>query len=266
MIKLLYIEWLKLRSYRTFWILGVLYLISIFGVNYIGYRIQEEVYREEAMKGMAEMVLGTRPFAFPNVWHSTAWLSSWLLYFPGLMMIILMSNEFTYKTHRQNIIDGWSRHQFITVKFAYGILAALLSTIMMTLTALFFGFINPEDFSSDKMIFILYFFIVAISYTMVALLISLLLRRGGLAIGLFFLYGLILENVIAKLLNYYFNDIGRYMPLESADDLLMPLPFAEQAQKQLIAPYNYTLLFIFAIGYLAAYFYFTYSKFRRTDL
>jgi hypothetical protein len=41
--RLLYIEWLKLKNYRTFWILGILYLISIFAVNYIGYRIQEEV-------------------------------------------------------------------------------------------------------------------------------------------------------------------------------------------------------------------------------
>lgn len=266
MVKLLYVEWLKLRPYRTFWILGILYLVSIFAVNYIGYRIQEEVYREESTKGMAEMVLGTRPWAFPNVWHTAAWLSSWLLYFPGLMMIILMSNEFTYKTHRQNIIDGWSRHEFITVKFAYGILAALLSTTMMVLTALFFGFINQEDFSTDKMIFVFFFFIVAVSYTMVALLISLFIRRGALAIGLFFIYGLVIENLLAGLMNHYLNNIGRYMPLESADDLLMPLPFAEQAQKKLVVPYNYTLLFIFAAGYLAAYFYFTYRKFKRTDL
>lgn len=266
MLKLLYIEWLKLRSYRTFWILGALYLVSIFSINYIGYRIQQEIYREEVSKGMAEMLIGIPPYAFPNVWHTTAWMSSWLLYFPGLMMIIIMSNEFTYKTHRQNIIDGWSRQQFITVKFAYGILAALLSTIMMVLTALFFGLINREDFSTDKMIYIFFFFVVAVSYTMVALLISLLIRRGGLAIGLFFLYGLVLENVIAALMNYYLKNAGRYLPLESADDLLMPLPLFERAQKQVIVPYNHSLLFIFAAVYLAAYFYLAFRKFRRADL
>jgi ABC-2 type transport system permease protein len=266
MWQLLRIEWLKLRPYRTFWILGILYLISIFSANYIGYRIQQEIYREEVSKGMAEMLIGTPPYAFPNVWHTAAWISSWLLYFPGLMMIIIMSNEFTYKTHRQNIIDGWSRRQFITVKFAWCFIAALLSTLVMTLTALFFGFINRESFSADKMIFVFYFFVVALSYSMVALLISLLLKRGGLAIGLFFLYGLVLENVIAALMNYYLKNAGRYLPLESADDLLMPLPLFERAQKQIIVPYNHTLLFIFAMGYLGAYFYLTYRKFKKADL
>lgn len=266
MLKLLHIEWLKLRPYRTFWILGILYLVSIFSINYIGFRIQQEIYREEVSKGMAEMLLGQRPYEFPNVWHTAAWMSSWLLYFPGLMMIILMSNEFTYKTHRQNVIDGWSRKQFITVKYAYGVLAALLSTVMMVLTALFFGFLNKAEFSMEKFIYVFYFFIVALSYTMVALLISLLLKRGGLAIGLFFLYGLVLENVLAALMNYYLKNAGRYLPIESADDLLMPLPLFERAQKQVVVPYNHALLFLFAAGYLAAYFYLTFRKWKRADL
>jgi hypothetical protein len=45
---------------------------------------------------MAQMVLGPKPWSFPLVWHTAAWITSWLLYFPGLMMIILMSNEFTF--------------------------------------------------------------------------------------------------------------------------------------------------------------------------
>lgn len=264
--QLLYIEWLKLRNYRTFWILGILYLISIFAVNYIGYRIQEEVYREEAMKGIAEQVLGDKPWSFPNVWHTAAWITSWLLYFPGLMMIILMSNEFTFKTHRQNIIDGWSRHQYIMVKFIYGILAAVLSTIVMALTAVFFGSIHDADFSTDKMSYIFFFFIVAVTYTIAALLISLFIKRGALAIGLFFIYGLVIENVLAGLMNHYLDKTGRYLPLEAADNLLMPFPFAERAQKQLAVPYNHNLLFIFAAGYLAAYFYFSYKRWKTADL
>lgn len=265
MLQRLQIEWMKLRPYRTFWILFGLYLVSIVGANYIAYRIQQSVYEAKEAKGMAEMLIGTPPYAFPNVWHMTSYVSSFLLFLPGLLLIISVTNEYTYKTHRQNIIDGWSRHQFITVKLMSALILAIASTVTVFLTALFFGFINREPFSADKMIYLFYFFIQALSYGMVALLFSLLFRRGGLAIGIFFLYALVLENVLAGLMNRYMNYTGRYLPLESTDNLV-PLPIMENVQRQMMKPYNTTALFIFALIYLAAYFYFSYRKFETDDL
>jgi hypothetical protein len=72
MMHLLKIEWLKLKNYRTFWILSALYLISIFGINYIVYRIQENIYNARQAKGMAEMMIGSRPYSFPTVWQMTS--------------------------------------------------------------------------------------------------------------------------------------------------------------------------------------------------
>jgi ABC-2 type transport system permease protein len=265
MLQRLQIEWMKLRNYRTFWILFGLYLASIAGANYIAYRIQQNIYEAKEAKGMAEMLIGTPPYAFPNVWHMTSYVSSFLLFLPGLLMIISVTNEYNFKTHRQNIIDGWSRHQFITVKLASAVILAALSTVMVTLTALVFGLINREPFSAEKMIYLFYFFIQALSYTLVALLFSLLFRRGGLAIGIFFMYALVLENVAAGLMNRYLNYTGRYLPLESTDNLV-PLPIFESVQRQMLRPYNTTALLIFAVIYLAAYFYFSYRKFETDDL
>jgi ABC-2 type transport system permease protein len=265
MLERLKVEWIKLRSYRTFWILGILYLVSIVGANYLGYWIQEETYREEQVKGMLQMMEPMRPYEFPKVYHTTAWVSYWLLFMPSLLMIIIMSNEYTYKTHRQNIIDGWSRHQFITTKLVLVVIAAFISAVMVGLTATFFGFINREPFSASQMIYIFYFFIQALSYIAAAFLISLLIKRAGLAIGLFFMYALILENVLAFLLNKYMNYSGRYLPLESTDNLI-PFPVFERAQRVLASPYNTTALFITTLIYLGAYFYITHRKFKTTDL
>jgi ABC-2 type transport system permease protein len=265
MLQRLRVEWIKLRSYRTFWVLSILYLVSIFGGNYLGYWIQEETYREEQVKGMLDMMEPIRPYEFPAVWHTTAWASYWLLFIPGLLMIIFISNEYTYKTHRQNIIDGWSRHQFITTKLALVVIAAIISTLMVALTATFFGLINREPFSTERMIYIFYFFIQALSYIVVALLIALLIKRAGLAIGLFFMYALILENVIAALMNKYMNYSGRYLPLETTDNLI-PLPIFERAQRMIMKPYNTTALLIVALVYLCAYFYLSHRKFKTTDL
>ena len=265
MLHLLKIEWLKLKNYRTFWILSALYLISIFGINYIVYRIQENIYNAREAKGMAEMVIGARPYSFPIVWQMASYVSTFLLFLPGLLLIISITNEYSYKTHRQNIIDGWSRKDFISVKLVLAVIVAFVSTVMVFLTALVFGLASGSDFDLENIHYLGYFFIQTLSYSMVALLFSILFKRGALAIGVFFLYSLVLENLIAKPLSHYFNNAGRFFPLESSD-VLIPLPVFENMQKQISDPPNYTLFLFIALIYLGLYTFLAIRKFESDDL
>ena len=109
MLHLLKIEWLKIKGYKTFWVLTTLFLVSIAGLNYFVFNIKQNISSGSAQ---ANAIIGS-PFDFPNVWHTVGYFSSFLLFIPGLMIITSITNEYTYKTHRQNIIDGWSRQQFI---------------------------------------------------------------------------------------------------------------------------------------------------------
>lgn len=265
MLHLLKIEWLKLKNYRTFWILSALYLISIFGINYIVYRIQENIYNAKQAKGMAEMMIGSRPYSFPTVWQMTSYVSSFLLFLPGLLLIISITNEYSYKTHRQNIIDGWSRKDFISVKLVLAVIVAFVSMLMVFATALSFGLSSGSSFDTDKIYYLGYFFIQTLSYSMVALLFSILFKRGALAIGVFFLYSLVLENLIAKPISHYFNDAGRFFPLESTD-VLIPLPVFENMQRQISEPPNYTVFLIVAMVYLVIYTFLAIKKFESDDL
>lgn len=265
MLQRLSIEWMKLKHYRTFWILSLLYMVSIFGANYIVFRVQQAIYEEKQSKGMAELVLGTPPFAFPNVWHTTTYISSFLLFLPGLLMIISVTNEYSYRTHRQNIIDGWNRREFIIMKIVLAAIGALISTVFVALTALLFGFVQGEPFTTEKGIFIFYFFIQALSYSLVALLFAILFKRGGLAIGIFFLYALVLENLIAGLMNRFLDYSGRYLPLESTDNLI-PFPLLENVQRKIIKAPNITALLIVSLVYLVLYYFFINRKFETDDL
>ena len=262
---LLKIEWLKLKNYRTFWILSGLYLVSIFGINYIVYRIQENIYNAKQAKGMAEMLIGSRPYSFPTVWQMTPYVSSFLLFLPGLLLIISITNEYSYKTHRQNIIDGWSRRDFISVKLVLAVIVAFVSMVMVFFTALSFGYLSGSSFDYEKIYYMGYFFIQTLSYCMVAILFSILFKRGALAIGVFFLYSLVLENLIAKPLSHYYNGAGRFFPLESTDTLI-PLPVFENMQRQVSAAPNYTVILIIAIIYLALYTLGATTKFDKDDL
>jgi len=270
MVHLLKIEWLKLKNYRTFWILISLYLLSIYGLNFIVFRIQEKIYEARQSKGMAEALIGNRPYSFPTAWQMSAYVSGFLLFLPGLLMIIFITNEYSYKTHRQNIIDGWSRNQFISVKIVLAVLVAFLSTIMVILTAIFFGMQLNSPFSFEKIEYIGYYFIQALNYCFASILIAVVVRRGGLAIGFYFLYAVVLENVLNLLLNRlldtrYFDRIGRFLPLQSSDELI-PVPIFQNIQRQLVAPPNYPVLLTAAGIYLMVFLFLINRRFLRSDL
>ena len=265
MLKLLKIEWLKLKNYRTFWVLTILYMFSIVGINFIVFKIQESIFEERQSKGVVELLIGDRPYSFPTVWQMTAFVSSFLLFLPGLLMIIFITNEFSYKTHRQNIIDGWSRKDFISVKILLALLLAILSTIAVSLTAVGFGLQLNNPISFEKFEYIGYSLIEAFSYNLVAILIAILVRRGGLAIGIYFIYAVVLEDVLKLIMNRYLDNTGRFLPLQTTDELI-PVPLFQNIQRKLMEPPNYPLLLGIAGIYLLLYLFFINRKFLRSDL
>ena len=262
MLQLLKVEWMKVKNYTTFWVLSILYLVSVFGANYIFYMGYQA--RPKDKGGMAQMVLGN-PFNFPDVWHSISYAASFLMFMLGLLIIISVTNEYSYKTHRQNIIDGWSRTEFIVVKILLTVIISLVATLATFLTALGFGLAEGGEFTFEKVEFVGYFFIQALNYSSIALLISLLFKRSGIAIGVYFLYSTIIENVIAGLLNRYADNIGRYLPLESSDNLIR-IPVFKVIVNQLMASYNTTALLIMSFVYIAVYYFLSIRKFRTDDL
>jgi hypothetical protein len=262
MINLLKIEWMKVKDYKAFWIFSILYFFSIIGINYTGYYINEM-----AVENMpaSSILLGT-PYGFPKVWQTVGWMSSWLLYFPGILFIMLLTNEFTYKTHRQNIIDGWSRIQFISVKFVFAILFSIVATLFNFLVALLFGFLTKGSvFSFDGMENVVYIFIQTVAYITFAMFLAILFRRSGAAIAVFFLFGLIFEWLICVLINFqaHLTPVGYFFPLQ-VTDVMLPIPFGNKIIYK-DAPPLYTLI-IGSIIYIAGYYFFASKKFKSEDL
>ncbi len=105
------VEWLKLKYYRTFWILLAIIVVCIPAFNYVSYDITDNSFPK--MNGKS--LLGT-PFSFPYVWSTVPYLAGILMFMPAILIITLFTNEYSFRTHRQNIIDGWSRARFIHIK------------------------------------------------------------------------------------------------------------------------------------------------------
>lgn len=265
MLHLLKVEWLKLKHYRTFWILSVLYIISNYGLNYIALTLQQQVDSDIGKNSMGRAIIGTSPFAFPDVWQTVTFMCSFLLFIPALLIIISVTNEFSYKTHRQNIVDGWSRRQFILVKLALVVIASIIATIIAFIMGLVFGVQSGSTVSFDKIEYIGYFFIQALSYCSVAMIFALLLKRSGLAIGVYFLYIVVLENLLGGLLGRSIENAGHYLPLNTTDSLI-PFPFLRKVADNFIYKPDYTILLPLAAAYLIVYFIFSVRRFETDDL
>jgi hypothetical protein len=216
---------MKVKNYRTFWILLGITVISIPGINYMLYNLMDNSFP----KSKGKSILGS-PFAFPDAWQTASWNASLLFLIPAILIITLTTNEFSYKTHRQNIIDGWSRSQFIGVKLIEVLLLSILATIVVALTALGFGFLGnkvPEGISVwTESRFVLFYFVQVLSYSLIAFVLSILIKRAGLAMGVFFIY-LIFENIIVGVFRMHLKITAfEYLP-EEVTDRLIPQPYAK---------------------------------------
>ena len=260
MKSLLQIEWMKIRHYKTFWILFALFIISVFGLNMIVFKVKQAI--DEADPLLKAMTSG--PFGFPDVWKTVGWLTGWLLYFPGFIMIFLVTNEFTYRTHRQNIIDGWSRKQFVSVKLVMAAILAAICTLMMVLASLVFGFASGTSFSVSNLEFIGYFFLTSYTYMLFAFMLALFLRRAALSVGIFFIYALIFDNLISGFISGQTNTpLGSYVaPLQVADDLF-PIPFIG---KMLPNRPDLWILLVIIAAWIVFYHFISLRKFEKQDL
>ncbi|CAN5287112.1 hypothetical protein BH20BAC1_BH20BAC1_15180 [soil metagenome] len=262
MLHLLRIEWLKVRHYKTFWIFLILYGFAMLGINYTGYYVTELTIQNLPE---SQILLGT-PYAFPRVWQTVGWMSSWLLYFPGILFIMLLTNEFNFKTHRQNIIDGWTRSEFITVKFVFAVIFSAAATILNILVALLFGSLaTGSHFSLAGTENIVYIFIQTTAYITFALFLGIVFRRSGAAIAVFFLFGLIFEYLIGAFINskMELSPAGFFLPLQ-VTDVLLPIPFGKTVIYN-NAPADYILVAV-SVAYIAGYYFFALKKFNKDDL
>jgi ABC-2 type transport system permease protein len=230
MLKILRVEWMKVKNYRTFWILLAITIAIVPAVTYLLYNLMNNSFPK--VKGKS---LFGSPFAFPDVWQTVSWNSTLTFIIPAILIITLTTNEFTYKTHRQNIIDGWSREQFIGVKLIEIVLLALLSTVVVMLTAIGFGYFGnklPDGVSVwTGFRFIPFYFVQMLSYSMIAFLLALLIKRAGLAISVFLIYMLVENIAVAILRNAYKLNGADFLP-EEVTDRLIPQPYL----KPLISP------------------------------
>jgi ABC-type transport system involved in multi-copper enzyme maturation permease subunit len=270
-------EWLKLKNYLTFWLLLLATAISYPGINAIVYYGYDESTKPKNQSGQLIKMLVGNPFHFPEVYHTTAFLSSFFTFIPAIVVIMLITNEYMFKTHRQNIIDGWQKKTFVWGKFIIVFIVSLIVTLFYIAVATLLGFLATPDLAKvqlfDKANYIVLFFLQIFTQLSFAFLLGMIFRKAFVAYGFFIFYGLIFENIAVAFLKLKTKqlggvDYGQFLPLEISDRLI-PVPafigrFNDADYK--IALESIDRHVIYSLVFLLLTWFFSFYIFKKRDL
>lgn len=266
MIRNLQIEWMKIKNYRVFQVFSVLYLIGILVIIYIFYKIYLQLTGRIMSMGNPNPQDGTdlfNLFSSDAVWKTVCFSTSFLLYLPGMVIINLFINEVNFKTHRQNIIDGWKRETFIYTKISLIFCISLVVTVMNMIATFIMCQITKNSFSLASGIDTLGLcFVQTFIYLMFALLLATIFRRSGIAIIVFFIYGLLLENLFMWLFSKITPGMQHFLPLQVADSLI---PFLKTGGIFANNP-GIPVLLPSALAFAALYVFLAVRKYKYDDL
>lgn len=258
MIQLLKIEWMKVKAYRTFWL-----LIAIFTV---AGPLLTSAYKSVNTQVFSKLPMFQNPFTFPEVYETVAWLTSFMTPIMGILLIILLTNENNFRTIRQNIIDGWSRDQYIAAKFGVMLVMVLFITLIITLTALVFGAQAGGD-PSEKTYIILWSALQSLTYLSVAFFLGTFMKRSGIAIAIYVFYAYVGEFMLAMTLDFRVKfHSGAFLPMECTDRLLPGQGKIFRQLMQKATPPSDTTYILIAAAYILLFGYLSWRKMKKADL
>lgn len=267
MLHLLKIELKKMTSYRTFWVVCGLYFITI------GFSTASGM---EFLKWLASVIDGFGQninidriplYHFPDVWLNLVWWSGFFKVLLGIMVVISITNEYSYRTLRQNIIDGLSRWEFLASKILLNLLLSGLSVVLIFMIAAVTGFIyTPEinwQYVFTDLEFYFAYFLELFEYLSFALLLGILVKRSGLTIIL-----LLLSYMLEQIIKVNVDDVAPglipFFPLESIT-ALVPMPFYRYAFME-IQDYVKLSSVAIALGWTAIFNCLSYLKLKKADI
>ncbi|MAS71826.1 MAG: ABC transporter permease [Zunongwangia sp.] len=278
MLRLLNIEFLKLRYSRSSKILILTYFILItfialiasieFPIGQVNFRIADQ--------GI---------FNFPFIWHFNSYIAATLKLFLAIVIVSMMSNEYSNRTLKQNLIDGLSKKEFILSKFITVMVFSVVSTIFLFVVSLLLG-LSFSDYNEFSIIFsdleyILAYFVKLTGFFAFCLFLGILVKRSAFALGFLFIWWIV-ESILYAVLKWRIfrgtdvaDKIVQFFPLESMSNLVKE-PFSrlnavKSAANQLGSAFEkdyaihwYQILIV--LVWTALFVYFSYALLKKRDL
>ena len=257
MIRLLKIEFLKLFYSKTFLVILGLYTGLVWPVALMLDKITKSFSFGDGSTPSSTNLesLGFSVFNFPDIWMNLAYLLSFFKILLAVIVVIHITNEYAFKTLRQNIIDGMSKLEIILAKELIILILALFSSIMLICIIKVLGK-NPNKINLfDGFEIVFSNFISVVLYLNLSYFLSTILKKSGLVIGILLLYSFVIERLLAFKMP---EKIAVFLPMQLIDNLV-PNPMGKLMGSTVVsdlsfinvmACFMYTFVFLGTIYFL----------------
>ena len=227
-------------------------------------------------------------FALPGAWPEIiTGMAQPALIFGSVLLILLVASEFSWRTARQNVIDGLSKEAWFRGKAYLVVVLAALFLLLLVGTggafaaagtdSLTVGALAPDAHQLSAMGG---FLLAFMGYGGLALLVSVSVRGTGASIGVWFLYVALGERLIRTGLGALGGaaaDAARYLPIQAFNSLVSYLQHdpaalgraASQAAAAGDPPpqvWEWEVLLPVTVGWAALFFAVAFVVHRRRDL
>lgn len=262
-MKLLTLEYLKLKKFHALKFILLAYMIAVpawmFFMNFF-FKLEPE---------LGKLIAQDDPLAFPHIWDYITYSASFFNVLLAVIIVTITTNDFQYKTMRQNIIDGLSKRDVIFGKFITVTILSLIATLYTFLSGIVIGFINGSSADWYQNIhFVSLYGLQTLGYFSFAFLFAIVVKRPAIAIITFIVYFPV-ETIVGKIIS---ADLYQFFPLKVYADLT-PLPFfkallasASKKTGEEIFIMDDQLRIILAFVYVSIFFLGTYFLLKRKDL
>ena len=223
MLRLLNIELQKLKYNRSAKVISIIYFVLITFIALIA-------SIEFSFGSVNFRVADQGIFNFPFIWHFNTYVAAILKIFLAIVIVSMMSNEYSYRTLKQNLIDGLSKKEFMLSKFITVIGFALISTVFVFIVSMILG-LSFSDYNEIGIIFsdmeyLFAYFIKLVGFFSFCLFLGVLVKRSAFAIG-FLVVWWIIESIVYGLLKWQFfkgtdiaENVAQFFPLEAMSNLI----------------------------------------------
>lgn len=223
MLRLLKIELHKFRYNRAAKIISGIYFILI---TFIALIASIEFNLGDINFRVADQGI----FNFPYIWHFNTYIAAVLKLFLAVVIVSMISNEYSYRTLKQNLIDGLSKKEFLLSKFLTVLLFTAVSTLFVFVVSLLLG-LQFSDYNEIGIIFsdlqfLGAYFLKLTAFFSFCLFLAVLVKRSAFALG-FLVVWQVIEWVTYSILRWnIFKDSGRedfivqFFPLEAMSSLI----------------------------------------------
>ena len=221
MLRLLKIEWNKIYNYKTARIFIILYFSLLASMGFLAIIIKPSI------GGVSINLASLGAYIFPYVWQTISYFADFGSIFLAIIIITNITNEYSYRTIKQNLIDGLTKREFLLSKLLISLIFALLSTVLVFVACIGLGLYytqNPVSIFTGVEFVLGYFLKLSVFFSLCTFL-AFVIRKSGFAFILIILWRLV-ENIslgIEQINSTSTFRISNLLPGNAAAELL-PFP------------------------------------------